>query len=699
MIKHLIIPTFLFTACSLVAADVNLFSDSFNRANNTNIDASSTGMSGTLWPMVYVEREEVLHANVTEALLLSNIENNQLHLADGPNMSVVYLDHNFTDAAILAAGGMKIGLTILSNDGTLVDGGRYIGFGVGSTLAQASIAQFDFTTGAASAFRGSVSSSTAGHSDFYVDWNTKGYLDVFKNGPTSMGGQNYTIPGMALSGNDRLELELAISDFNSGSTVYANILWNSTIVHSTSFQWDYTNANYIGITVRQNDAGFTVDDLEITAAPVRIISDFTSTPGTVDNKRTSSTVTLSWKSIGLLPGMTYAVTADKPVVFPDHDDTGTAVNGQASILADINGTLGDVEFTVTLFNDSQPLMSQKTTVKAVPVSEPSVPNVVVILLDDVGWSDIGCYGSEIQTPNIDSLAAGGIRFRNFYQAARCSPSRMALLSGLYTQQAAVDPSASLPSMKDHGHAGANNVTIAEVLKTEGYRTYMAGKWHLGLKSLNRDPISRGFMHVFGCGVNADEALDEGPFGSWMESSYNLVSTNNEIAKRQYAAQGLQFHTSDAIGDYSVDFIDHHVKKGDGKPFFLYMPFIAAHWPINAPAQLANKYTDIGDPNPADEDVCLYEQGWDVIRQQKYNRQLAMGVIDSRFLLSPKGDHPDPVIPIPDWSTLGSTRRMDLARRQALYAAMLDQADANIGKVIQKLRSEGLLDNTLIFLCF
>jgi hypothetical protein len=273
-----------------------IFSDSYNRPNNTDIDAGApTGMGGILGTMTYVERDELLHANAAEALILSNIENNQLHLADGPNMSVLYLNHNFTDAAITAADGMKIGLTIISNDGTLVDGGRYIGFGVGSTLAQASTAQFDFTAGAASAFRGSVGTSTAGHSDFFVDWNTNGgYFDVFKNGPTVTGGWNYTIPGSPLKGNDRLELELYFDDFNDNSPVTALILWNGTVVGTDSFAWDADGVqeNYIGFSVRQNLAGFTVDDLTVEA----IYNEHAQNPNPANGKTevNPGTLVLAW---------------------------------------------------------------------------------------------------------------------------------------------------------------------------------------------------------------------------------------------------------------------------------------------------------------------------------------------------------------------------------------------------------------------
>ena len=709
--KFIITLSILLQCFTIVNAEINIFSDNFNRAGVTQVndmDAGSSGMSGISAPVGYVEREEALWtSNPSAAAGLSNIQNNTLHLADGANMSIVYLDHNFIDQEILTEGGMKIGMTIVSNDGTLTDNGRYVGFGIGSTSSEASTAVFDWNIGAASAFRGqgiAANGYTAGTSDLYVNWNTAngGYLEIYKNGPTIAGGENVNINGIALTGNDRLEMELAVGDFNSGSTVYANILWNSEVVYTTSFEWDYTNSNYIGITCRQNGGGFTIDDLQVTATDIlvpAIVSNFSCSPAAVDKKKDSNPVTLSWDADGMRAGMTYSVTANKPVTFPNDNQTGTANNGLTSISANIDGTLGNTELTLRLFDNAEQVSSQKITVESIGYPKPDAPNVVVILLDDVGWSDIGCYGSEIQTPNIDMLANNGVRFRNFYQAARCSPTRISLITGLYTQQGAVAPEASLPALKDHGHAGANNVTIAEVLKEDGYRTYMAGKWHLGLTNLNRDPISRGFMHVFSCGVNADEALDGGPYGSWTESSYNLKSTNNEVAKRQYASNGLQFHTSDAIGDYGVDFIDHNINKNDGRPFFLYLPFIAAHWPINAPAELANKYTDIGDPHPEDDDVCLYEEGWDVIRQQKYARQLAMGVIDSRYELSPKGDHPDGPIPIPAWDTLDSTRQMDLARRVALYAAMIDQADTNIGKIVTKLANEGVLDNTLIFLCF
>ena len=685
----------LLPAAVSVNAEV-LLSDSFNRADSTDIDSGApVGMGGPVSPIEYVETGDEFGGNVG----LTNLENNQLHLADGPNMTVMYPDHNFVDSTITDNGGMRIGITIVSNDGTATDMNRFVGFGVGNTKQECDDAYFDYN---GVGFRGRVD-NWAGTSDIWIGWSplNGGTLQVFKNGPTSEGGYNYDIAsGLALSGNDRLELELTISDFNAGTTVVAGIYWNSILLHTTNYQWDHSDSNYIGFSTRQNDQGFTVDDFEVIAVTpdeIPFLTSFTASPDIVDESQVTQ-VTLTWNASMVGVGLSYAVTADKTVEFLTGADTGTAVNGQTSVTANVDGALGDVQFTVSLYDGEQLIDSLKAMVGVISKPDPNAPNVIVILLDDTGWSDIGCYGSEIKTPNIDSLAAGGVRFRDFYQAARCAPTRISILSGLYTQQGAVDPAQSLPNLKDHGHPNANNVTIAEVLAEDGYRTYMSGKWHLGTKSNNRDPVSRGFMHVFGQGTNADGANTSNAFGYWLENQYNLISTDNEIPKRQYGSEGIQFHYSDAVGDYSVDFIEHHINKGDDRPFFLYMPFNAAHWPVCAPAVLANKYTDVGDSNPGDEDVCLYEQGWDVIRQQRYERQLAMGVIDSRFGLSPKGDHPVPATSIPDWNTLDSTRKMDLARRMAVYAAMLDQVDMNIGKVIDKLKAENIFENTLIFFC-
>jgi len=299
-------------------------------------------------------------------------------------------------------------------------------------------------------------------------------------------------------------------------------------------------------------------------------------------------------------------------------------------------------------------------------------NIVLAVADDMGWSDLGCYGGEIRTPAIDRLAANGLRFRSFYNAARCSPTRCALLTGLYTQQVAVDPANALPNLRTD-----NNVTLAELLQAHGYRTYMAGKWHLGTVT-GRNPWERGFQHFWGfaAGAQADQ---------WLPSQYSLVSENNEITNRVYGAG--EFYQPDAIGDYALDFLNHHFGKNDGAPFFLYLAFGSAHFPIQAPGTLADAY------------VPVYAPGWDAVREARYQRMFAQGIIGPHFPLSPRGGtaphQSEPVEEIPAWNTLPADRQADLARRMALYAGMIEAMDRNLGRVIQRLEQAGELHQTLV----
>jgi len=303
------------------------------------------------------------------------------------------------------------------------------------------------------------------------------------------------------------------------------------------------------------------------------------------------------------------------------------------------------------------------------------PNIVVILADDQGFSDWSCYGSEISTPNLDRLASKGLRFRQFYNCARCSPTRCALLTGLYTAQVAVDPSQALPNLRND-----NNATIAELLATNGFRTYMSGKWHLGNGALL--PESRGFQQVFRYVNGVDHSED-----TWSTNAYTFISSNGEVTNRIYGAG--TFYQPDAIGDYSLDFINNAlVTHTNDQPFFLYMAFGSAHFPIQAPQD----WVDTNAP--------VYSAGWDAVRNVRYTNLLAQGVLDSRTVLSPnEGTAPWSPVPaeaIPAWNTLAADRQADLARRMAIYAAMVQKMDANIGRVVERLRAAGQLDNTLIF---
>lgn len=313
-------------------------------------------------------------------------------------------------------------------------------------------------------------------------------------------------------------------------------------------------------------------------------------------------------------------------------------------------------------------------------------DIVVVLLDDMGFSDFGCYGGEARTPNIDSLAAQGIRFRNFYNTGRCSPTRAALMTGDYSQQVSDKPGEMLPQLLTD-----NNVTMAEVLQDRGYRTYLAGKWHLGFG--DRLPNKRGFEQVFGFGKTGGGSQAD----YWDAKDYKLISSGNEIAPRVYGSAPYEFYQTDALADYSIDFIDHHIGKKDDAPYLLYLAFHAPHLPLCAPKAVA-EYTPPGGMSYLD----IYSKGWDVVRQKRYERMLATGVIGKTYVLPPFSDaalnNPNhEILPIPKWDTLPADRRADLARRMAIYTAMVDRVDVAVGRIVDHLRETGRLDNTLIFI--
>ncbi len=302
------------------------------------------------------------------------------------------------------------------------------------------------------------------------------------------------------------------------------------------------------------------------------------------------------------------------------------------------------------------------------------PNVILILADDQGFSDWSCYGSEIKTPNLDSLAATGLRLRNLHNAARCSPTRCSILTGLYTQQAAVTPSASLPPLRTD-----NNVTIAEVLKAYGYHTYMAGKWHIGSLP-DQAPENRGFDEVFTYIGGMDDHEDE-----WTPSDYRFATTDGETTNIVYNA--TNFYQPDAIGDYCLQFLNNQFTRHTNSPFFMYVPFGSAHFWVQAPQAMA------------DTNVALYSNGWDFVRNERYTNMLAQGVIDARYALSAnEGTAPwttVPAEPIPAWNSINPATQADLIRRMALYAGMIQKMDANVGRIVQYLQQNGQLDNTLI----
>ena len=310
----------------------------------------------------------------------------------------------------------------------------------------------------------------------------------------------------------------------------------------------------------------------------------------------------------------------------------------------------------------------------------SKPNILVILADDLGYSDLGCYGSEIQTPNLDDLAENGVRFTEFYNSARCCPSRASLLTGLYPHQTGIGSFVG-PDRGVLGYTGKlnlNTVTLAEVLKENGYRTFGSGKWHVN----HPGPTERGFEEFYGF-------LDDYGVDGWRPKWMQRLPEGRE--ERQYKKG--EFFATNAITDYALDFLNLSKSTPD-KPWFLYLSYQAVHFPLQAPKEDIEKYKD------------TYKVGWDVIRQQRFERMKKLGVIGQNAVLSERSDIPIPNVAKrnnvpgdglhnPPWNILDADRQADLAKRMAVYAGMLDNMDQNIGRVIQHLKENGELGNTLI----
>jgi len=310
-------------------------------------------------------------------------------------------------------------------------------------------------------------------------------------------------------------------------------------------------------------------------------------------------------------------------------------------------------------------------------ANPPPPNVVLILADDLGFSDLGCFGSEIATPNLDHLAGEGLRMTQFYTTPRCCPSRAALLTGLYPQQAGIGnmmEDRGLPGYR--GELGRNCLTIAEELRLANYHTAMVGKWHLshiyfdGKKQLNHEteepwwdskeswPVQRGFEDYFGTihGV-----------GSYYDP-FSLVHDNTPIRP-----EGTNFYYTDVLTEHAV--ADINRLAGGGKPFFLYVAYTAPHWPLHAPEKDIAKYRP------------TYLAGWDAIRTNRYQRQIQMGIIDKNWPLSPR----DPRVP--PWSEVRDKKWE--ANRMATYAAMVEHLDTGVGKILNALKEKNIATNTLV----
>jgi arylsulfatase A-like enzyme len=298
------------------------------------------------------------------------------------------------------------------------------------------------------------------------------------------------------------------------------------------------------------------------------------------------------------------------------------------------------------------------------------PNIIFVLADDMGFSDIGCYGSEIETPHLDSLASDGLRFTDFHNNPRCCPSRASLLTGLYPHQAGMGMMTAdhgrYPYPSYDGDLSQHCVTVAEALKAGGYTTLMAGKWHLTPLGVGEDkhnwPLQRGFDRYYGILQGAASYFDP--------DTLTLDNEPIEVSK-----EDKNFYLTDAIGDYSAKFIDEASRKE--KPFFLYAAFTAGHWPLMARADKISKYKG------------RYAAGWDATRKARHQKQLAMGLVKEEWGLTER----DPRVPAWEVASYHEWEQ----RRMEVYAAQIDSLDENIGKIVAKLKDLGIFENTLI--CF
>ena len=300
------------------------------------------------------------------------------------------------------------------------------------------------------------------------------------------------------------------------------------------------------------------------------------------------------------------------------------------------------------------------------------PDILLIMADDMGYSDISCYGGEIETPTLNALASAGLRFTQFYNAARCCPTRASLLTGLYPHQTGVGKmvshkAAQTPS-PTQGYLNDHCVTIAEVLKPAGYRCYMSGKWHVG-EFRPVWPIDRGFDHYYGLISGGMNYFD---IAKAKRKGFKRVFARNG---KHFFPEGVNFYSTDAFTNESLRMLQTHQRDHAQNPFFMYLAFNAPHWPLHAPEALIDKYRG------------QYLEGWDVLREQRYKRMIGMQLIDAAWALSPA----DGSI----WNELTETQRQELDLRMATYAAMVDCMDKNIGRIINYLRKVERLNNTLV----
>lgn len=308
------------------------------------------------------------------------------------------------------------------------------------------------------------------------------------------------------------------------------------------------------------------------------------------------------------------------------------------------------------------------------------PNIAIILADDMGFSDAGCYGGEIQTPNLDRLAQGGLRFTQFYNTARCWPSRASILTGYYAQQVRRD---ALPGLKGGGTGGKRPAwarLLPEMLKPLGYRSYHSGKWHV-----DGDVLAGGFDHSY----------------SLNDHNHNFYPKVHLLDDRPLppVKPGSGYYTTTAIAQHAIDMLGEHQASHREKPFFLYLAFTVPHFPVQAPPEDIAIYRD------------RYREGWDVMRQQRHQRMKEMGIVNCdlsklepgvvpKWNLAEKQLHqqigPGEVGRAVSWNSLTDEQKQFQPIKMAIHAAMVHRMDREIGRVLDQIKAMGALDNTVVF---
>lgn len=307
------------------------------------------------------------------------------------------------------------------------------------------------------------------------------------------------------------------------------------------------------------------------------------------------------------------------------------------------------------------------------------PNIIVILADDMGYSDIGCYGGEIPTPNLDSLAKDGLRFTQFYNAGRCCPTRASILTGLYPHEAGIGNMVAdlgLPGYR--GRLNNQCVTMAEVLRRAGYFTAMTGKWHVG-QNYGVVPWERGFDRTLtapkGGFYYPESPMEPKGFYYYSAPKPELFLNGQKLANDDPRLP-KHWYSTDLWTEYGIKFIDEATAAN--KPFFLYLAYNAPHFPLQAPAEDIAKFRH-----------GIYTNGWDKLREARYDRQKTMGLIDPKWSLSPRPGE------VKAWDSLTPAEQDRFDQIMSIYAACVWHMDKEVGVLTQALKQRGLLDNTLI----